>query len=55
MQKEEKGKAVKEAFPKVRIVLGGLEDAKILEEEAAKADVVIRRECLQSSCDEDKY
>lgn len=51
MCKEEKGKAVKEAFPKVRIVLGGLDDAKMLEEEAAKADIVIRRASLQSSCD----
>jgi uncharacterized protein YbjT (DUF2867 family) len=40
---EEKAKPVKEAFPNVRIVLGNLDDAKVLEEEAAKADVVIRK------------
>jgi hypothetical protein len=39
---EEKAKPVTEAFPNVRIVIGGLGDSKILEEEAAKADVVIR-------------
>jgi hypothetical protein len=39
---EEKAKPVTEAFPNVRIVIGGLNDSKILEEEAAKADVVIR-------------
>jgi hypothetical protein len=39
---EEKAKPVTEAFPKVRIVIGGLDDSKILEEEAAKADIVIR-------------
>lgn len=39
---EEKAKSVTEAFPKVRIVIGGLDDSKILEDEAAKADVVIR-------------
>jgi hypothetical protein len=35
---------VKKAFPNVRIVLGELDDTKVLEEEAAKADVVIRTE-----------
>ncbi|KAI4628990.1 hypothetical protein J4E83_003545 [Alternaria metachromatica] len=38
---EEKAKTVTEAFPKVRIVIGGLDDSKTLEDEAAKADVVI--------------
>jgi hypothetical protein len=38
---EDKAKSVKEAFPHIRIVIGGLDDSKILEEEAAKADVVI--------------
>ena len=40
---EEKAKTVTEAFPKVRIVIGGLDDSKTLEDEAAKADVVIRK------------
>lgn len=39
---EEKAKPVKEAFPKIKIAIGGLDDSKILEEESKKADVVIR-------------
>jgi hypothetical protein len=38
---EQKAEPVKKAFPNVRIVLGGLDDSEILEEEAAKADVVV--------------
>jgi hypothetical protein len=38
---EEKAKPVKKAFPNIRIVLGSLDDSKTLEEEAAKADVVV--------------
>jgi hypothetical protein len=40
---EEKGKPVKDAFPKVRLVIGDLDSAGLIEAEAAKADVVIRR------------
>jgi hypothetical protein len=39
---EEKAKPVKEAFPQIKIALGGLDDSELLEKEAAKADVVIR-------------
>jgi hypothetical protein len=39
---EEKAKPVKEAFPQIKIALGGLDDSKLLEKEAAKADIVIR-------------
>jgi hypothetical protein len=39
---EEKAKPVKEAFPQIKIALGGLNDSELLEKEAAKADVVIR-------------
>lgn len=39
---EEKAQPVKKAFPNIRIVLGDLDNSKVLEEEAAKADVVIR-------------
>jgi hypothetical protein len=39
---EEKAKPVKDAFPKIKIALGGLDDSELLEKEAAKADVVIR-------------
>ncbi|KAF2152169.1 NAD(P)-binding protein [Myriangium duriaei CBS 260.36] len=38
---EEKATIVKNKYPKARIVLGGLDDASLLEEEAAKADVVL--------------
>ncbi|KAF2018815.1 NAD(P)-binding protein [Aaosphaeria arxii CBS 175.79] len=41
VRSEEKGKAVQAAFPNVRIVVGTLDDAEILEREAADADVVI--------------
>jgi uncharacterized protein YbjT (DUF2867 family) len=42
VRSEEKGQPVKKAFPNVRLVIGDLDDSKVLEEEAAKADVVIR-------------
>ncbi|EAT91158.2 hypothetical protein SNOG_01509 [Parastagonospora nodorum SN15] len=38
---EEKAQPVKKAFPNIRIVLGDLDNSKVLEEESAKADVVI--------------
>lgn len=41
VRSEEKGKPVKNAFPNVRLVVGDLDSSKLLEEEAAKADVVI--------------
>lgn len=40
---QEKADIVKKAFPKVRIVLGGNDDSELLKEEAAKADVVLRK------------
>lgn len=39
---EEKAKYVKELYPNVRIVLGGLDDSETLEKEAAWADIVLR-------------
>ena len=39
---EEKGEQVKKVFPNARIVLGDLDDSALLEEEAAKADIVLR-------------
>lgn len=42
VRSEEKGKPVKKAFADVRLVIGDLDSAEVLEEEAAKADVVIR-------------
>lgn len=40
---KDKADAVKKAYPSVRIVLGGLDDSAILKEEAAKADIVLRK------------
>ena len=40
---KEKADKVKEAFPNVRIVLGSLDDSELLEEESAKADIVLRK------------
>lgn len=42
VRSEQKGSQVKDAFPNVRIVIGDLDNSKVLEDEAAKADVVIR-------------
>ena len=36
-----KGAAVSAAYPNVRIVNGSLDDSNIIEEESAKADIVI--------------
>jgi len=41
VRSKEKADKVKEAFPNVRIVLGGLDDSGLLEEESAKADIVL--------------
>lgn len=41
VRSEEKGKPVKDAFPNVRLVIGDLDSSKLIEEESAKADVVI--------------
>lgn len=40
---QEKADIVKKAFPNIRIVLGGNDDSDLLKEEAAKADVVLRK------------
>lgn len=40
---QEKADIVKKAFPNVRIVLGGNDDSDIIKEEAAKADIVLRK------------
>lgn len=44
MRDESKAKLVKERYPNanVRIVCGTLDDAQLLEEEAAKTDILIR-------------
>lgn len=40
---QEKARIVTTAYPSVRIVLGGLDDSHLIREEAAKADVVLRK------------
>lgn len=42
VRSKKKAEAVKKAYPSARIVHGGLDDSAILEEEAAKADIVLR-------------
>ncbi|KAL4971005.1 NAD(P)-binding protein [Aspergillus stella-maris] len=41
IRSEDKAKTVQSAYPKVRIVIGGNDDAEVLEREAAWADVVV--------------
>jgi N-acetyl-gamma-glutamylphosphate reductase len=40
----DKGAPVAAAFPKTRLVYGGLDDSQLLEDEAARADIVIRKQ-----------
>jgi N-acetyl-gamma-glutamylphosphate reductase len=42
VRSKDKAELVKKAFPNVRIVLGGLDDSDLLEEEAMKADIILR-------------
>ncbi len=42
VRNEERGRPVVEEYPKVRIVYGSLDDADVIEKEAAAADIVIR-------------
>jgi hypothetical protein len=45
-EQEQIAKQVQETFPNIRIALGDLENNKLLVEEAARADVVIRMQHL---------
>ena len=47
----EKGTMVAAAYPKARLVYGNLENATLLEEESAKADIVIGTRYSQCSID----
>ena len=40
---QDKAEKVQQAYKNARIVLGGLDDSSLLEEEAANADIVLRR------------
>lgn len=39
---QEKADKITSQYPKARIVLGGLDDAELLEKESAAADIVLR-------------
>ena len=39
---EEKAELVKKSFPSARTVIGDLDSSKLIEDEAARADVVLR-------------
>ena len=39
----DKGRLVQQKYPSVRIVVGGLDDYDLLVEEAAQADIVLRK------------
>jgi len=42
IRSEDKAAIVRKAYPAAQVVLGGLDDSKLLEQEAAKADIVLR-------------
>jgi len=46
VRNSEKGAPVAAAFPKIRLVYGGLDDSEVLVEEAARADIVVRKVSL---------
>jgi N-acetyl-gamma-glutamylphosphate reductase len=46
VRNSKKAAPVAAAFPKVRFAYGSLEDSAVIEEEAAKADVVLRKSWL---------
>lgn len=43
LRDKEKAEKVSNAYPKVRVVSGDLDSAALLEEEARKADIVVRK------------
>jgi N-acetyl-gamma-glutamylphosphate reductase len=43
VRNSDKGGPVAAAYPKIRLAYGTLEDSKLLEDESARADVVIRQ------------
>lgn len=43
---EEKAAKVKAAYPKVNVVIGGLDDGEVVEREAANADVVLSKNAV---------
>ena len=43
VRNSDKGAVVAAEYPKVRLVYGGLDDSEVLEEEASKADIVLRK------------
>jgi N-acetyl-gamma-glutamylphosphate reductase len=43
VRNSDRGAPVAAAYPKIRLVYGTLDDSALLEEESARADIVIRR------------
>lgn len=43
LRDKEKAEKVSNAYPKVRVLSGDLDSAALLEEEARKADIVVRK------------
>jgi N-acetyl-gamma-glutamylphosphate reductase len=43
VRNESKAAPVKQRYPDVRVVYGSLDDSKLLEEEAAKTDILVRK------------
>lgn len=43
LRNKEKADQIVNAYPKVRVVLGDLDSSALLEEEARKADIVVRK------------
>lgn len=48
LRDKKKAEQVASAYPKVRIVLGDLDSAPLLEDEARKADIVVREYLVPS-------
>lgn len=49
VRNSDRGAPVAAAYPKIRLVYGTLEDSELLEEESARADIVIRKHAHSTS------
>ena len=43
MRNPDKGAPIAAAYPKVRLVYGTLDDSKVIEDESARADIILRK------------
>lgn len=48
VRNSDKGAVVAAAYPKIRMAYGTLDDSAVLEEEASKADIVVRKNSLRN-------